>query len=104
MEFRDKQLECVECHGRFVWTAAGQLYYHDHRLKNEPRHCKKCRTRQKELEPGGRERVTTAITCSRCGREATVHFRPTQGRPVLCEECFSQRAGAPASFPVRSSR
>ncbi len=104
MEFRDKHLECVECRRPFVWTAAEQLYYHDHRLKNEPRRCKGCKSRQKEATLGNREQVTTAITCSRCGREATVHFRPTQGRPVLCEECFSQRAGDPASFPMRSSR
>ena len=44
-----------------------------------------------------RERVETTTNCSACGKETTVPFRPTQGRPVFCRECFQQRkfAGAP---------
>jgi CxxC-x17-CxxC domain-containing protein len=30
-------------------------------------------------------------TCSQCGRETTVPFKPTQGRPVYCRECFLSR-------------
>jgi CxxC-x17-CxxC domain-containing protein len=48
--------------------------------------------------PGGgrgdgfsRERVETQATCSACGKETTVPFRPTQGRPIFCKECFQQR-------------
>ena len=29
--------------------------------------------------------------CSACGKDTTVPFRPTQGRPVFCKECFQQR-------------
>lgn len=33
-------------------------------------------------------------TCSSCGREARVPFRPTNGKPVYCSDCFrSQRGG-----------
>jgi CxxC-x17-CxxC domain-containing protein len=32
--------------------------------------------------------------CSQCGKETTVPFRPTQGRPVLCRDCFQQRRPA----------
>jgi len=28
--------------------------------------------------------------CSECGRECEVPFRPTQGRKVLCDDCFSK--------------
>ncbi len=35
-----------------------------------------------------------AATCSSCGREAKVPFRPTNGKPVYCSDCFrSQRGG-----------
>ena len=35
-----------------------------------------------------------AATCSSCGREAQVPFRPTSGKPVYCSDCFrSQRGG-----------
>ena len=33
-------------------------------------------------------------TCSSCGKEARVPFRPTNGKPVYCSDCFrSQRGG-----------
>lgn len=35
-----------------------------------------------------------AATCSSCGREAKVPFRPTNGKPVYCSDCFrAQRGG-----------
>jgi CxxC-x17-CxxC domain-containing protein len=36
-----------------------------------------------------------SATCSNCGREAQVPFRPTSGKPVYCSDCFrSQRQNA----------
>ena len=33
-------------------------------------------------------------TCSSCGKEARVPFRPTNGKPVYCSDCFrAQRGG-----------
>jgi CxxC-x17-CxxC domain-containing protein len=31
------------------------------------------------------------VTCSNCGKAAQVPFRPTQGKPVYCNECFAAR-------------
>lgn len=31
-------------------------------------------------------------TCSDCGNECEVPFKPTQGRPVYCKECYSKHA------------
>jgi CxxC-x17-CxxC domain-containing protein len=28
--------------------------------------------------------------CSKCKKECQVPFKPTQGKPVLCKECFSK--------------
>jgi CxxC-x17-CxxC domain-containing protein len=39
-------------------------------------------------------RPETHTVCSQCGKETTVPFRPTQGRPVLCRECFQQKRPA----------
>ena len=36
MEFKDKNLVCVECKQTFVWTAGEQLFYHDRNFTNEP--------------------------------------------------------------------
>jgi CxxC-x17-CxxC domain-containing protein len=41
-------------------------------------------------------KVETQATCSGCGKQTTVPFRPTQGRPVFCRECFQARR-TPAS-------
>ena len=30
------------------------------------------------------------VTCSDCGEEAEVPFKPTEGRPVYCQECFKK--------------
>jgi CxxC-x17-CxxC domain-containing protein len=43
-----------------------------------------------------RERVETQTSCSACGKDTTVPFKPTQGRPVFCKECFQSRKFAGA--------
>jgi len=40
---------------------------------------------------GPREMFTA--TCSNCGREAQVPFRPTSGKPVYCSDCFRSMRG-----------
>jgi CxxC-x17-CxxC domain-containing protein len=41
--------------------------------------------------------VETTAVCSQCGRTTTVPFRPTQGRPVYCRECFLSRRNTAAA-------
>jgi CxxC-x17-CxxC domain-containing protein len=92
MDFTDKSLVCVDCHQTFIWTAGEQLFFHDKKFKNEPKRCKECKARRNaRLGQDSRERVETKAVCARCGRETTVPFRPTQGRPVYCKDCFEQR-------------
>ncbi len=33
------------------------------------------------------------ITCSECGNEGEVPFKPRQGTPVYCKDCFAKRNG-----------
>jgi CxxC-x17-CxxC domain-containing protein len=97
MEYRDKTLVCVECNQSFIWTAGEQLFYHDKNFKNEPKRCKECKgKRSARMGQPPRERVETVATCSQCGKETTVPFKPTQGRPVYCKECFQQRKSVSA--------
>ncbi|MBU7004842.1 MAG: DNA-directed RNA polymerase [Theionarchaea archaeon] len=30
-------------------------------------------------------------TCSDCGQECEVPFKPTEGRPVYCQDCYRKR-------------
>jgi CxxC-x17-CxxC domain-containing protein len=97
MEFQDKNLTCVDCGTEFVWTAGEQHFFADKNFKNEPKRCKNCKAKRASRPAGNgggmvaRERVETTTNCSGCGKETTVPFRPTQGRPVFCRECFQQR-------------
>src|SRR5689334_1413149 len=99
MEFQDKILKCIDCGADFVFTAGEQLFFHDKQFKNEPKRCKSCKAKRVSVlgavpvgsTPG---RVETRTTCSQCGKETTVPFRPTQGRPVFCRECFQHRRQA----------
>lgn len=41
---------------------------------------------------GGQREMFEAV-CAECGKTTTVPFKPTQGRPVYCRDCFqSQRS------------
>ncbi|HLC80283.1 hypothetical protein J4417_01750 [Candidatus Woesearchaeota archaeon] len=31
------------------------------------------------------------VVCSDCGQESEVPFKPAEGRPVYCRECFQKR-------------
>lgn len=106
MEFQDKTLKCIDCGADFVFTAGEQLFFHDKQFKNEPKRCKACKNKRmaqighsasSSSGHGGYQKVETRTTCSGCGKETTVPFKPTQGRPVFCRECFQQRRAAVAT-------
>lgn len=102
MEFQDKVLTCIDCGTEFVFTAGEQLFFFDKQFKNEPKRCKMCKSKRlatlssvptfpRQSRSHSQTRVETHATCSQCGKETTVPFRPTQGRPIFCRECFQQK-------------
>ncbi len=104
MEFVDRLLTCADCGGEFIFTAGEQLFFFDKQFKNDPKRCKPCKSRRAGISarPGagpaaaGISRTETRTVCSDCGIETTVPFKPTQGRPVLCRQCFQNKRDAPA--------
>jgi CxxC-x17-CxxC domain-containing protein len=101
MEYHDKVLKCADCGAEFVFTAGEQMFFVDKGFKNEPKRCKACKGNRAQASDSGSavaQRVETKTVCSQCGKETTVPFKPTQGRPVYCRECFQQRRSVgPAS-------
>ena len=102
MEFQDKVLKCIDCGSDFIFTAGEQLFFHDKQFKNEPKRCKVCKAKRVSVlgtPVAGQapNKTETRTTCSQCGKETTVPFKPTQGRPVFCRECFQQRRQTAAS-------
>jgi CxxC-x17-CxxC domain-containing protein len=101
----DKTLVCQDCNQEFVFSASEQQFYADRQF-SEPRRCPSCRAARKAQRGdfggggggGGRgyssgPREMFSATCSSCGREAQVPFRPSGTKPVYCSDCFTSRRG-----------
>jgi CxxC-x17-CxxC domain-containing protein len=110
----DKILTCSDCGQEFTFTASEQDFYAE-RGFTEPRRCASCRASRKaarNAEGGGSGSYSTGgsyssgggggygsrgpremfpATCSSCGQETEVPFKPTSGKPVYCSACFAQR-------------
>jgi CxxC-x17-CxxC domain-containing protein len=106
MEFVDRLLTCADCGGEFVFTAGEQLFFLDKQFKNDPKRCKPCKSRRSSQvaaattggpAAAGISRTETRTQCSECGISTTVPFKPTQGRPVLCRQCFKNKRPATAT-------
>ena len=111
---QDKTLTCVDCSQEFVFTASEQQFYADRQF-TEPRRCPSCRAAKKAqrgdspsgggYSSGGRSggyssgpREMFSATCSSCGREAQVPFRPSGAKPVYCSDCFSSQRSSNRSY------
>ena len=112
VQFADRILICSDCLGEFVFTAGEQLFFHDKQFKNDPKRCKPCKSRRSGLALGattpgpaaaGLSRTETRTECSECGIQTTVPFKPTQGRPVLCRQCFQVKSKGAAALAAATT-
>jgi len=117
----DRTLTCADCGQEFVFTASEQQFYADRGFSDPRRcrNCRANRKAQMggsdsgSMGGGGgyssggsggyggggggggfrerRPREMFEATCSSCGKTAQVPFRPTSGKPVFCDDCFSRR-------------
>ena len=106
MSFQDKMLTCRDCGKEFMFTAGEQTFYAEKGFEHEPTRCKTCRTTRKGGAGGGGSagsdtgnRELHPATCSECGKETQVPFRPTAGKPVYCRECFQKRGSGGGGRP-----
>jgi CxxC-x17-CxxC domain-containing protein len=118
--YTDKVLTCADCGQEFAFTSSEQEFYAQRQF-SDPRRCPSCRASRKAARGdsgssygssyGSRSggsygssssygssygasrgpREMFSATCSNCGREAQVPFRPTNGKPVYCNDCFAAR-------------
>jgi CxxC-x17-CxxC domain-containing protein len=122
--YNDKTLSCADCSQQFVFTASEQDFYAQRGFTEPRRcpSCRASRKAARGTNGGGgggygagggyssggggygdsggyggrdrgpREMFTA--TCSNCGKDAEVPFRPTSGKPVYCSDCFRSVRGA----------
>ncbi len=95
MQIVDRILTCSDCGEDFIFSAGEQLFFLDKQFRNDPKHCKPCKIKQRtRIQPDKAApifRVETRAECSHCGIETSVPFKPTRGRPILCRACFQSR-------------
>jgi CxxC-x17-CxxC domain-containing protein len=121
--YTDKTLTCADCGQQFVFTASEQDFYAQRGFTEPRRcpadRAARKAARQSSgagyssgytsdyssggsyssggygdsgyRDRGPREMFTA--TCSNCGNEARVPFRPTTGKPVYCSDCFRTMRG-----------
>jgi len=91
--YTDKVLSCADCGQEFAFTASEQEFYAQRQF-SDPRRCPSCRASRKAArgDSGGSSYGASSYgSRPSCGREAQVPFRPTNGKPVYCNDCFATR-------------
>jgi CxxC-x17-CxxC domain-containing protein len=103
--YKDETLSCVDCNASFPFTASEQEFFASKGFTNKPSRCADCRAARKAArgEGGGssyggggggaggagygRREMFEAV-CTRCGKTASVPFKPRGDKPVYCRDCF----------------
>ena len=110
MLYSDRTIKCSDCGVDFNFTAAEQEFFEQKGFRF-PRRCKECRKAKKEGggagggaprssgprgggAGGGERGETWPATCTQCGAETTVPFKPDPARPTFCRKCYAERKSA----------
>lgn len=94
--YQDRYLTCRDCGEEFAFTASEQEFFAEKGFTNDPGRCPRCRAARKNRnrqdgQGGGgyrQNRQMHPAICSNCGKDTEVPFKPTEGRPVYCRDCF----------------
>ncbi len=103
MTRNDITIVCKDCGRKFVFRSDEQSFYLE-KGYNEPTRCKDCRTVRKNTStlpisrPSGDRSSNGGLTqrdmfpaaCASCGKQTQVPFKPTNGKPVYCSDCYSR--------------
>jgi len=84
--YQDQKLICEGCGCEFIFTIGEQEFYAEKGLTNKPKRCTDCRKLRKQK---GKKDLHDA-TCTKCGAQTQVPFKPIEGKDVLCRDCFKK--------------
>ena len=97
MSSKDKSIQCSDCGTTFTFSAEEQELFQSKGYTNEPKRCPSCRQARKTERYGNSsgysdrsQRQMFPATCAECGKETEVPFKPREGRPVYCSDCYAK--------------
>lgn len=93
--YQDETLICEDCGCEFVFTAGEQEFYAEKGLTNKCQKDALIAERQRNNNTEVRRKCMMRFA-AKCGKQTQVPFNPTQGRDVLCKECFDAEKAASA--------
>jgi len=93
--YEDEKMICEDCGAEFVFTQGEQEFFAEKGLVNKPKRCPDCRKNRRQKF----KKKMHTVNCSECGAETKVPFKPIEGKPVYCKECYKkiQEQEAPAT-------
>lgn len=89
---------CRDCDKEWTFTVLEQALFAERSHQNDPSRCPDCRAKRAARRERGEvkgfnarpERPVHQATCSQCGQEARLPFKPRADRQVLCSDCYRQ--------------
>lgn len=88
--YEDEKLICEDCGSEFTFTVGEQEFYAEKGLVNKPKRCPECRKARRQKN----RKKMYEVTCSECGCQTKVPFRPIQGKEVYCKDCYAKHQAA----------
>ena len=83
--YQDETLICEDCGSEFVFTAGEQEFFAQRGLQNKPKRCPECRKNRRQKN----KKKLYEVTCSKCGCQTKVPFKPIEGKEVYCKDCYA---------------
>ena len=99
MGFQNKSICCSDSGSNFTFSADEKELFQSWGYNNEPKRCHSCRQARKseQYENGsynhGTHHHMSRATCTDCGKDTEVPFKPRAGRPVYCPNCYHKVRG-----------
>jgi len=96
MSFQEKTIQCADCGTDFSFTIEEQELFQIRGYTNEPKRCLSCRQARKVERNENRgnsyglPRQMFPAICASCGKETEVPFKPINGKPVYCSDCYNK--------------
>lgn len=91
---RDEEITCKDCGKDFLFSASEKEFFASKGFQNKPVRCKECRQSRKKKRSSrssrgaGKSSKGHKIVCDRCGCTDYVPFKPSNDKPVFCDDCF----------------